>query len=65
MYGIFGGVVGIGWNTVHAQDGSTALLLAAWMGHSDCVRLLLDAGADKETTDKVRTSGLSAASSIW
>jgi hypothetical protein len=30
----------------NAQNGLTALLLAAQKGHADCVRLLLDAGAD-------------------
>ncbi len=40
-----------------AQSGSTALILAAGSGHADCARLLLDAGADKEATDKVRASG--------
>ena len=37
-----------------AQDGETALYSAAWEGRADCVKLLLDAGADKETKDKVR-----------
>ena len=36
------------------QDGTTALLYAAMNGHADCARLLLDAGADLETTDVVR-----------
>ncbi len=36
-----------GANT-RAQDGCTPLICAAENGHADCVRLLLDAGADKE-----------------
>ncbi len=38
----------------HAQDEMTALLWAAMEGHADCVRLLLDAGADKDTKNNVR-----------
>ncbi len=38
----------------YAQDGCTALLNAACYGRVDCVRLLLDAGADKNVKDKVR-----------
>jgi ankyrin repeat protein len=33
---------------VSAQEGKTALMWAAEKGHSDCVQLLLDAGADKK-----------------
>ncbi len=36
------------------QRGRTALIWAATEGKADCVRLLLDAGADKEATDEVR-----------
>ena len=36
------------------QLGWTALIAAAVMGHLDCVRLLIDAGADKEARNKVR-----------
>ncbi len=32
----------------------TALMHTATMGHADCVRLLIDAGADKEAKDAVR-----------
>ena len=32
---------------IRAQFGQTALMFAAREGHADCVRLLLDAGADK------------------
>ena len=37
-----------------AQNGDTALIWAAANGHADCARLLLDAGADKNTADVVR-----------
>ena len=36
------------------QDGWTALICAADQGRADCVRLLIDAGADKEAADNVR-----------
>jgi ankyrin repeat protein len=36
-----------------AQGGYTALIWAAIIGHEDCVRLLLDAGANKEAKNKV------------
>ena len=40
-----------------AQNGGhTALIWAGFNGHADCLRLLLDAGADKEVTDWVRVS---------
>ena len=38
------------------QDGSTALIIAASNGHADCVRLLLDAGADASAKDGVSES---------
>jgi hypothetical protein len=34
---------------------------AADNGHADCVRLLIDAGADKDAKDNVRVSRCSAA----
>jgi hypothetical protein len=37
-----------------SQKGWTALIWAAWHGHADCVRLLIDAGADKEAKTSVR-----------
>ncbi len=37
-----------------AQHGSTALMYASQGGHLDCVRLLVDAGADKDAEDNVR-----------
>ena len=35
------------------QGGDTALILAAEKGHFDCVRLLLEAGADKDAANEV------------
>ena len=43
-----------------AQSGVTAIICAAEMGHADCARLLLDAGADKNSVDNVRRVGLRA-----
>ncbi len=40
-----------------AQDGFTALIFAARKGSMNCVRLLLDAGADKEAKCNVRPVG--------
>ena len=37
-----------------AQEACPALILAASNGHTDCVRLLLEGGADKEARDNVR-----------
>ncbi len=36
------------------QDGHTALILASANSRADCVRLLIDAGADKEAKSNVR-----------
>ena len=41
-----------------SQDGWTALMLAASRDRVDCVRLLLDAGADKEAKNDVRASAV-------
>jgi hypothetical protein len=35
------------WCEFDSQQGWTALIWAARQGHVDCVRLLIDAGADK------------------
>ena len=41
-----------------AQNGRTALMCSAEKGHADCMRLLLDAGADKEAkTDVLASAG--------
>ena len=40
----------------YIQNGDTALTAAAKNGHTDCVRLLLDGGADKEAKNNVRFS---------
>ncbi len=37
-----------------SQDGSTTLICSARNGHTDCVRLLIDAGAEKEAKSNVR-----------
>ncbi len=44
---------GAAWVKSDSQSGDTALFSAAECGHADCVRLLIDAGADKEAKDKV------------
>jgi ankyrin repeat protein len=36
------------------QNGWTALINAAYSGHVDCARLLIDAGADKDAKCNVR-----------
>ena len=38
----------------HAQSGCTALICAARFGHADCVRILVDAGADMNVQAEVR-----------
>ena len=57
MFIIFIRIDGGGWWRNHifrTQNGSTALITAAFGGHTDCVRLLAEAGADKEARDEVR-----------
>jgi hypothetical protein len=48
------------FGAVHSKDylGATALIGAARKGHADVVRVLLEAGADKEETDEMGTSAL-------
>ena len=41
-----------------SESGQTALLLAAGSGHTECVRLLIDAGADKNAKNNVRCRSL-------
>ncbi len=41
-----------------SQSGCTALAYAAKTGHADCVRLLIDAGADKDIKNDVRRRSL-------
>jgi ankyrin repeat protein len=45
-------VMFLGANALQYQD--TALTDASHNGHADCVRLLLEAGADKEVKSNVR-----------
>lgn len=47
---------GAAWalNSASAQTNYTAMLRAAWNGHVEVVRLLLDRGANKDATDGVR-----------
>ena len=54
--GIRCGVAGMGGDLLvtHAQYGFTALIFAARNGRTDCVRLLLDAGAEKSAMIDVR-----------
>jgi ankyrin repeat protein len=40
-----------------AQDGITAMYGAAATGQVECLRMLLEAGANKETPDSVRAGG--------
>ncbi len=39
-----------------SQHGTTALMFAALVGHTECVRLLLNAGADRRAHDNVRVN---------
>lgn len=39
----------------HTQMGNTALALVALKDHASCIPLLIDAGADKDSKNKVRT----------
>ena len=39
------------------QRGNTALIISARDGRADCVRLLLDGGADKDAKNNVRVVG--------
>ena len=41
-----------------SQNEVAALMVAVLNGHADCVRLLIDAGADKEATCDVRRRSL-------
>ncbi len=40
------------------QEGGTALMLATEKGHTDCVRLLVDGGADTDVQDQVCCASL-------
>ncbi len=43
-----------------SQSNWTALILAVWCGRAELARLLLDAGADTEAKDEVRSSRAAA-----
>jgi hypothetical protein len=47
-----------GANMPNQQCGSTALILAAFHNNTDCVRLLVKAGADKNARNTVRSMKL-------
>ncbi len=38
----------------HTQDGDTALICAAYHGKTDCVRLFVEVGVEKEAKNNVR-----------
>ncbi len=44
----------VNWHAPHTQYYCTALSLAARDGHADCVRVLVEAGADAEIENMVR-----------
>ncbi len=54
-------IVSFGWQRrrslqkifCETQNGCTALILAVLKGRADCVRVLVEAGADKDATDNV------------
>ena len=48
-----------GCGTWSMQTGHTALTLAAKEGHTECVRLLLESGADKDAAPTVRVRNAS------
>ena len=39
-------------SSCHIQNGWTALIMAVRWNHEECVRLLVEAGADKSSKDK-------------
>jgi len=45
-----------------SQGGDTALILAAWKGHEGCVKLLVEAGADRSIKTKQGLTALDCAS---
>ncbi len=48
----------MGGGKLNSQSGRTALMRAASRGRADCVRLLIDAGADKDAKNRVRRRSL-------
>jgi len=49
---------------IEKSDGSTPLMLAAAMGHTDAVRVLLDAGANVEAVGRMGATSLMMAASL-
>ena len=49
-----GGGITLAHTCARAQFGATPLICTALYGHADCVRLLLDAGANMNARDNVR-----------
>ena len=47
------------------QDGDTALILAAWHGHTEIARLLLECGANKNMKNDVRINNNSSGARIF
>ncbi len=39
---------------LNAQNGYTVLIVSTWNGETDCLRFVLDAGADTNAKDSVR-----------
>ena len=40
------------------QDGTTVLMMASWKGHMDCVKVLLDRGAEVNMQNKVSAAAV-------
>ena len=52
-----GGVVDASlFRTCHTQDEATALIAASDAGHTECVRVLVEAGANLDAADRVRAT---------
>ena len=61
FYFLASGIVRPHWPYKSEQSEQTALILASWNGDAECVRLLLDAGADKNAKDRVRVRSAASA----
>ena len=47
------------------QDGETALIWAAWHGHTEVVEVLLNAKANVDATNKVWCAGVLGWGAVW